>query len=128
MLYDGECGLCSRLNRFVVPRDRRKVFRYAPLQGGAARDALRRHGREPDLDTFFVVCALDTPQEALLARSDAAAFVLRELGGVWRAAALVRFLPRRLRDGAYDIIAQRRYALFGRADPAACPHLLGPGE
>ena len=32
VLYDGVCGLCSRLLRFAIRHDRRCVFRFASLR------------------------------------------------------------------------------------------------
>ena len=32
ILYDGVCGLCNRLNRFVLERDPAGRFRFAALQ------------------------------------------------------------------------------------------------
>jgi predicted DCC family thiol-disulfide oxidoreductase YuxK len=56
LLYDGECGLCNRLNRFVLRRDRRDRFRFAALQGEVGRAWAARLGRDPDdLSTFLVV-------------------------------------------------------------------------
>lgn len=121
LLYDGVCGLCHRWVAFVWPRDRRRLFRFAPLQGGPARALLARHGRDPDaLDTVVLVVDHGTPAERLLERSAAALYVLRALGGVWRVvAAVVGLLPRRLLDRGYDLLARHRYRLFGRLD--ACP-------
>ncbi|PKN39805.1 MAG: hypothetical protein CVU63_14125, partial [Deltaproteobacteria bacterium HGW-Deltaproteobacteria-20] len=31
VLFDGECGLCHASVRFVVERDDRALFRFAPL-------------------------------------------------------------------------------------------------
>ncbi len=119
ILYDGLCGVCNRLNRFVIDRDERALFRFAPLQGETARRLLEPHGRRPeDLATLFVV-ARELSGERVLDRSDASFFVLRKLGGPWRAIALLRVLPRRLRDLGYDLFARHRYRLLGRRD--ACP-------
>ncbi|HEY3227320.1 MAG TPA: DCC1-like thiol-disulfide oxidoreductase family protein, partial [Planctomycetota bacterium] len=41
ILYDGVCALCNALVRFVLPRDRKDRFRFAPLQGETARGLLR---------------------------------------------------------------------------------------
>jgi predicted DCC family thiol-disulfide oxidoreductase YuxK len=120
ILYDGVCGLCHRLNRFVLARDPAGRFRFAALQSAPAREILARHGRDPlDLDTLYLVLGHGRPDERLLGKSDAALWILRELGGVWRAAAMLRVLPRWLRDPAYDVVARTRYRLFGRYE--ACP-------
>ena len=128
LLYDGVCGLCNRTVQFVLKRDRGDTFRFASLQSDVARGILAHYAASPsDLDTFYVVTeceaelAAAVPQKsALLARSDAAIFVLRELGGIWRVASgLLRMLPRPVRDCGYNLVARRRYRMFGRYD--ACP-------
>jgi predicted DCC family thiol-disulfide oxidoreductase YuxK len=123
LLYDGVCGLCNRMNQFVLKRDRGDLFRFSALQGELGRGLLSRHGRDPDrLDTFYVVVDRGTPAERLLSRSDAAVFVLRSLGWPWRAAAAVlRLLPRRLRDAGYNVIARNRYRWFGQHDTCPIP-------
>lgn len=128
LLYDGVCGLCNRTVQFVLQRDRGGAFRFASLQSDVARRILANYGVSPsDLDTFYVVTdfARGSPVEVaqkqtLLARSDAAIFVLQELGSIWRVAGgLLRMLPRSLRDWVYESVARRRYRMFGRYD--ACP-------
>ena len=120
ILYDGVCGLCNRLNRFVLARDRPGRFRFAALQGALAGEILARHGRDPrDLDTLYLVLAHGRPEERLLRKSDAALWILRELEGPWRAAGALRVVPRRVRDLGYDLVARTRYRLFGRYD--SCP-------
>lgn len=123
ILYDGVCGLCNRFVAFVWPRDTRRRFRFAPLQGATARAILARHGRDAtDLDTVFVVVDPGTPSERLLARSAAGLYVLAGLGGGWRLlAAVLRMLPRALLDPAYRLVARNRYRLFGRLDTCAVP-------
>ena len=120
ILYDGVCGLCNRLNRFVLARDPSGRFRFAALQSALAGKILARHGRDPrDLDTVWLVLAHGQPGERLLAKSDAVLWILHELGGAWRAAGALRIVPRRIRDRGYDLVARTRYRLFGRYD--ACP-------
>jgi predicted DCC family thiol-disulfide oxidoreductase YuxK len=122
ILYDGVCGLCHRLNRFVLARDPAGRFRFAALQSGLARDILVRHGRDPhDLDTLYLVLGHGRPDERLLRKSDAALWILRELGGAWRAASALRVVPRRARDLGYDLVARTRYRLFGRYDTCPLP-------
>ena len=122
LFYDGVCGFCDRTVRFVLRHDPSGRFRFAPLQSTYAAAALARHGRDAgDLDTVALLLAPDTAAERLLARSDAVVAILQGLGGVWRALALVRWLPRRLRDAAYDAFARRRYRWFGRFDQCPLP-------
>lgn len=129
VLYDGVCGLCNRSVRFVLNRDPKGFFRFASLQSAVAGRILARHGaNRTDLDTMYVALNC-TPadgegrnREILLSRSDAALFVLKELGGAWRViAGAIRFLPRAVRDWGYCLIASNRYRLFGQYDECPIP-------
>jgi predicted DCC family thiol-disulfide oxidoreductase YuxK len=121
LLYDGVCGLCNRLVQFVLRHDHNDVFRFASLQSGYAARTLGRHGvSATDLDTFYAVANPEQPDERLFARSDAAAFVLAELGRGWAVAAMMcTVLPRSFRDAIYCLVARNRYQVFGKLD--ACP-------
>lgn len=122
ILYDGVCGLCSRGVRFVLKRDRESVFRFASLQSSAGREILARHGIAPDaLDTFYVVRDFELAGERVLSKSSAAIYTAERLGGVWKAATMLRVLPPRVRDLVYDMIARHRYRLFGRYDTCPLP-------
>ena len=123
ILYDGVCGLCNRFVQFILRRDRDAIFRFASLQSAFAASILARHNRNPNaLDTVYVLVNPDSqpPHDLLLSRSDAAIFILRQLGGMYRLAAfLFRFAPKFLRDSAYNAVARNRYRIFGRSN--ACP-------
>jgi predicted DCC family thiol-disulfide oxidoreductase YuxK len=120
VLYDGACGLCHRLNRFILRRDARDRFRFAALQGSLGTELLRRHGREArDLDTVWLVTDYGGPGERLHSKAGAVLLVLRSLGGIWRSARVLELLPAWLLDAAYDFVAARRYRWFGRSE--TCP-------
>lgn len=123
LLYDGICGLCNRLVQFTLRHDRKDAFCFASLQGRTAVRILERHGQSPaNLDTFYVVTEFDQAGEHLCARSDAAVFVLRELGGGWRVLATIGgVLPKFLRDAAYNLVARNRYRVFGKFDTCPLP-------
>lgn len=127
VLYDGVCGLCNRLVQFTLRRDRKDQFRFATLQGPVAARILARHGiSTDDLDTFYIVTNPEEPGERLCARSEAAILLLRSLGGIWKfIAALLRPMPRFVRDSLYNLVARNRYRLFGKFDQ--CP-LPDPGD
>src|SRR6266536_3046417 len=56
ILFDGVCVLCSRGCRFVSRRDRRRYFRYVPIQLAEGRPLAEQLGIDPDRpDTFAFV-------------------------------------------------------------------------
>jgi predicted DCC family thiol-disulfide oxidoreductase YuxK len=123
VLYDGVCGLCNRLNQFLLKRDSQDRFRFASLQSDVAAQLLQRHGTNAiDLDTVYVVADYRTANERLLARSDAVLHALKQLGGMWSfAAAAGRILPKPLRDAFYTVVAVNRYRVFGKFDVCLMP-------
>ena len=122
VLYDGVCALCNRLVRFLLKHDRKDVFRFAPLQSLLAERVLARHQLAPQaLDTVYLVERYEQADEKVLARSDAAIGAANLLGDIWRATAILRLLPRALRDRVYDRVARSRYAVFGRYETCPLP-------
>jgi len=122
VLYDGVCGLCSRLVQFVLRHDRGRVFSFASLQSEVGRATVKRSGGNPaELTSLYVIAEYRTEVGRVFTRSDAALFVAAALGWPWRAAQLTRLVPRRVRDLAYDAMARNRYRVFGRDDRCLVP-------
>ena len=123
LLYDGVCGLCNRLNQFVLRRDPEGVFRFSSLQSALAARVLARHGaNSADLNSLYELDNPEQPNEKLLARSDAGIFVLKQLGGFWGFVAFaMQLAPHFLRDWVYGIIARNRYRVFGRFETCMLP-------
>jgi len=71
---------------------------------------------------MYVVLNFGQPDERLLARSDAALFILRAIGGLWRpAAVLPGLLPKWVRTRVYNLVARNRYRIFGKYDTCPLP-------
>jgi predicted DCC family thiol-disulfide oxidoreductase YuxK len=121
VFYDGVCGLCDRLVRFLLTRDTHSRFQFAPLQSDVAHVALARHGLDAsNLNTVYVVADWKEPCERAVARSRAVLYALTQLDGFWRfLGRLALIVPRPLADFVYGVVARRRYRLFGQFD--ACP-------
>jgi predicted DCC family thiol-disulfide oxidoreductase YuxK len=110
------------LNRFVIRRDQRGKFLYAPLQSQFARQVLSGYDKDPsDLDTLYVVVHPHTGSEVLLARADAVFFILNEIGGGWRFAAWLGILPKIVLNFGYGLVARNRYRAFGKYDACLMP-------
>jgi len=123
ILYDGVCGLCNRLVQFVLKHDSHDRFRFASLQTDFATRVLQRHGAAPEvLDTMYVVLDHALPAERLVSRSEAAAVVLRDLGGGWSVLSVaLQWLPGWWRNWSYNLVARNRYRIFGKYDSCLIP-------
>ena len=122
VLYDGVCGLCNRLLQFLLKHDRREVFSFAALQSDTGKRMVARSGGDPEeLTSFYVVADFRTPGARVFTRSDAAVFVASQLGWPWKAMSIARWLPKVVRNRAYDLIARSRYRMFGRYEQCLLP-------
>lgn len=117
ILFDAQCVLCSANAQFVLRRDRARRFRLASMQGEVGEALFRAHGIDPaDPDTILVVEGARVRRD-----SDAVLAIWTGLGWPWRAAGLLRFVPRPLRDRVYRLVARNRYRLFGRRETCWIP-------
>ena len=121
LLYDGLCGFCDGAVQFVLRRDRRGRIRFAALQGEFARTVIARHPELAGIDSLILVERDATGAERVSVRSEGALRVARYLGGAWRATALLRAVPRVMRDWAYDTFARNRYRWFRRLEACRVP-------
>jgi predicted DCC family thiol-disulfide oxidoreductase YuxK len=123
VLYDGVCGLCSRLLQFLLVYDRARVFSFASLQSVTGQAFVRRFGGNPDdLTSFYVVANYRAPEDArAFVKARAALFVAGKLGWPWKAASLFGVLPATLLDRIYELVGRNRYRVFGRYDQCLTP-------
>jgi predicted DCC family thiol-disulfide oxidoreductase YuxK len=118
VFYDGNCGLCHRLVRFLLAEDRgARAFEFAPLHGPTFRERIPDDVRRALPDSLVVL----TADGEVLARSRATLHSLARLGGLWRVlAVLASVVPPSILDRGYDGIARARHRLFQRP-ASACP-------
>ena len=115
LFFDGECGLCHGLVRFLMKRSTAERLRFAPLQGETAGERLAEADR--DLQSVTYLSNGEATRE-----SSAVWRVLADLGGFWRVPSLLlRAIPRPLRDVGYRFVARHRFKVFGRKDMCELP-------
>lgn len=111
------CVLCSANAGFILRHDTRGRFRLATMQGAVGRALMQRFGIDTiDPETFILV-----RDGRALRNSDAVLAIWQGLGWPWKALAILRLVPRRLRDFAYRLVARNRYRWFGRRETCFVP-------
>jgi predicted DCC family thiol-disulfide oxidoreductase YuxK len=122
LLYDGVCGFCSRIVRFVLAHDARGRFCFAPLQSATGMTMVGKCGGNPhELTTFYVVADYRGSHPLVFTKSDAVLFVAAELGWPWTLALVLRVVPGVVRDRLYDLVARYRYRILGRYEQCDLP-------
>lgn len=113
IIFDGECGFCSRWVIFVLKKDLKKQFKYTSLQGQFIKSLLL----DIDLTCFDTLIYLR--EDMIWIKSTAVLNILKDLGGGWLwLYFFFKWLPRSVRDFVYDTVAKYRYGLFGKQ---TCP-------
>ena len=117
IVFDAECVLCAANAQFVLRHDRARRFRLASMQNGIGAALYRRSGIDPANPESLIIVDGDK----LLRDSDAVLAIYAGLGWPWKIAAMLRVIPRALRDPAYRWLARNRYRLFGRRETCWVP-------
>ena len=108
--FDGVCNLCEGSVQYILNKDRKKIFRFASLQGKAGQDMLARHQMSGDDLKSFVLQEGDR----IFTRSTGALRVFKHIGGAWSLLYGLIIVPTFIRDAVYGIIARNRYRWFGK--------------
>jgi predicted DCC family thiol-disulfide oxidoreductase YuxK len=123
LLFDGQCLLCDGVVNFIVAHERSPMLRFSPLGSAFAARWLSAHPSLAGLDSVLLV-----EGERVFARSEAALRIARHLRWPWRGLAVLRVVPRFLRDALYDAVAARRQRWFGLKDACLRPARLSPAR
>ena len=118
LIFDGECGFCSRWVLWLIDRDREGRFMVAPSASDAARSLLTRHGFGEGPPGTVVL--IHGGRVSVL--SDAVLRSLTLLGGPYRFARVFSAVPRALRDAVYRLVARYRRRLGGQTCPVWNPN------
>lgn len=116
-LFDGVCNFCSGSVQLALRLDRNGAIRFTPLQSPFGQAIARRYGLDVENPESFLF--FDHGQA--LDASDAVLALARRLGPPANAAGIFRLIPKRLRDGAYRLLARHRYRLLGRRNACMVP-------
>lgn len=116
VLFDGVCTFCGRTVHWILKRDRKARFRFAPLQSEVGRELLQRHDLASDLATMILI-----DRGRAHTKSSGALRIARRLRFPWLLLAVLLVIPKPVRDFLYDQFAKRRYAWFGREEVCFVP-------
>lgn len=117
ILFDGVCNLCNGAITFIIQRDKKDIFRYAPLQSAIGRELAAQH--HIDLDKVDSIILVTTGKA--VSKSTAALRIAQDLAAGWPLLSIFLIVPPFLRNWVYDFIARNRYKWFGKKDACMIP-------
>lgn len=117
VLFDGVCHFCNNSVNFIIDRDPKKKFVFAPLQSDLAKVALQKFGEDTvKIDTIILI-----QNNKIYKRSRAALEIAKQLKGLWPLCYIAIIIPGFIRDIVYNIIARNRYKWFGEMEACRIP-------
>jgi predicted DCC family thiol-disulfide oxidoreductase YuxK len=117
VFFDGVCHLCQGTVKFILKRDRKRLFAFAPLQGETAKRYLHLTAAEVAEPDSVVVW----DKGRRLERAAAIFYILRFMPWPWKLLSVFRFLPSFVSDPLYRFVARNRYRWFGRSESCMMP-------
>lgn len=115
IFFDGVCNLCNGAINFIIDRDNKGYFKFAPLQSSITQKYIPQSVME-NTDSIIL---WDSGQ--LYSKSTAALKIARHLDGAWKGFYAFIIIPKFIRDPIYNLIAKYRYKWFGKRDSCRMP-------
>ena len=117
ILFDGVCNFCNRTINIILKYDKDAYFQFAPSQSNAAMGIMQQFGLEQQAITSVILI----DNEKVYTKTDAVIQIANRLSGWPKIVRFIKFIPKPIRDFAYDLIAKNRYALFGKRASCRIP-------
>jgi len=117
ILFDGVCNLCNGFVKFVLKRDKNKIFQFASLQsiyGSGLLAYFNYQNIKPETIVLY-------DGEKILTESDAVIMILGSLKGIWKSVVIFKLVPTFIRNWFYRLIARNRYKFFGKKEECLVP-------
>ena len=103
--------------QFIIKKDKKNKFLFAPLQSKVGQYFLTRQGFPPNyLDSFVYVV-----HDKLYEKSTAGLKLLKDIGGIWQMLYLFIIVPKPIRDSFYSLISKYRFKIFGHRNYCIAP-------
>jgi len=115
IFFDGVCNLCNGAINFIIDRDKKSYFKFAPLQSSIAKERIPNSV----IETTDSIIYWDKGR--IYSKSTAALKIAKHLDGAWSVAYIFMVIPKFIRDFIYNIIAKNRYKWFGKRETCRLP-------
>ncbi|WP_179334971.1 thiol-disulfide oxidoreductase DCC family protein [Winogradskyella costae] len=119
ILFDGVCNLCNSSVLYVIKRDKKNKFLFAPLQSDIG-DAIKKKFNINTEQTDSILL-YNPEKDSLTYKSTAALLVAKNLGFPTCILSVFLILPVFARNWVYNYIAKHRYQWYGRKESCMIP-------
>lgn len=114
LLYDGYCALCNFFVKLILRFNTKQNIYFAPLDSNIAKTIITNFRVDPSIDSviYFDGKACFTYHSAVFE-------IIKSLSFPFRLFLVFKLLPNSINKRLYQLIAKKRYKLFGKYE--SCP-------
>jgi predicted DCC family thiol-disulfide oxidoreductase YuxK len=116
ILFDGFCNLCNGTVNFLIRKDIKKQFVFIPLQSESGKLLIQKFQIPDYTDSVILI-----KEDKLYIESDCVPEIADMLNYPWKLGVISKYIPKKLRDAIYRLIAKNRYRLFGKTKKCRIP-------
>lgn len=112
ILFDGVCNLCNSSVLYVIKRDKKNTFMFAPLQSETSKRIIEKF----NIDTTKTdsILLYNPEKDKINYKSKAALKIASQLGFPTNILAVFLIIPSFISNWVYDFIAKNRYKWYGK--------------
>ena len=126
ILFDGVCNFCNAIVKFIIRQDKKNVFLFCALQSDSGKRLLKQYNINWKQTDSFVVIENARPDDPVgrgkaHQKSNAALILYNKLPWYWKWTQIFWIVPKIIRDGVYNFIANNRYRWFGKKEECMIP-------
>jgi predicted DCC family thiol-disulfide oxidoreductase YuxK len=119
ILFDGICNLCNSSVLYVIKRDKRNTFLFAPLQSSVGQTIIQRFNIDSSKTDSILL--YNPKNDSLKYKSSAALLVAKQLNFPSNLMSIFFVVPTFIRNWVYDFIARNRYKWYGKKESCMIP-------
>ena len=117
VFFDGVCNLCNNSVKYLLRIDKKNILVFSQLQSKYSSESFKNIGYNiGDISSIVLLY-----QNRAYFKSDAIIKVFELMDYPWKTLQIIKYLPCKLRDFFYDLIAENRYNWFGKKNICMIP-------
>ena len=117
VVFDGVCNFCNWAVNFIIKRDKKNIFKFAPSQSKTGKLILEKYQiRDIGKESIILI-----KNGEILARSEAVFEIFKDIGGGWKYLRVFKIFPMVIMDWGYSAFSRNRYNIFGKRDVCMIP-------
>ncbi|MEN8887046.1 MAG: DCC1-like thiol-disulfide oxidoreductase family protein [Winogradskyella sp.] len=119
ILFDGVCNLCNSSVLYVIKRDKKNKFLFAPLQSEIGASVLKAF----TIDTAKTdsILLYNPITHSISYKSSAALHVAKDLSFPTNLMTVFFIVPTFIRNWVYNFVAKNRYKWYGKKESCMVP-------